>query len=86
MNDPKRNLTFGQESVGVNFNPSQNPDVDEAKELSAKLVDLVEKKFSKIIEESRPPTWRTNVLRTAAFNAAVACSMAVVKFLTWDDK
>lgn len=33
-------MTYGQKAVGLNFNPSGDPLVTEAKELSAKLIDL----------------------------------------------
>lgn len=84
-------LTFGQESVGLSFNPSGDPLVNRAKQLSADLIDLVEDKMALSTwggekgVESRP-SWRTNVLRTAAFNALIAAQMAVVKFLTWSGK
>lgn len=34
-------LTFGQSLVGLNFNPSNDPKVQRAKELCAELADLV---------------------------------------------
>lgn len=35
-------MTKGEYRVGVAFNPSNNPMVDEIKSLSAKLIDLIE--------------------------------------------
>jgi hypothetical protein len=35
-------LTKGEYRVGITFNPSNNPMVDEIKSLSAKLIDLIE--------------------------------------------
>lgn len=37
------NMTKGQFRVGVSFNPSQNPAVDEIKETAAKLIDMITK-------------------------------------------
>lgn len=34
-------LTFGQKAVGLNFNPSGNPKVQEVKELYAKIIDIL---------------------------------------------
>jgi hypothetical protein len=35
--------TTGEYRVGISFNPSQNPEVDEIKSQAAKLIDLIEK-------------------------------------------
>lgn len=35
-------MTKGEYRVGITFNPSNNPMVDEIKSLSAKLIDLIE--------------------------------------------
>ena len=32
-------LTYGQKAVGLTFNPSNNPKVQEIKELYAKIID-----------------------------------------------
>lgn len=40
MEDPAtRELTFGEKAVGLSFNPSNNADVQEFKELYAKIID-----------------------------------------------
>lgn len=39
--DPVQPLTFGQQLVGLSFNPSGDPRVQRAKELCAELADLV---------------------------------------------
>lgn len=41
----ERELTFGEKLVGVSFNPSKDPNVDEAKRLCAALADLVEQNY-----------------------------------------
>lgn len=74
-------LTFGQKAVGIKFNPSQQDDVDFAKQKVADLIDLVEQKHSAL----EKPSWFQNVFRTAAFNALIAAQMAVVKYLTWKE-
>jgi hypothetical protein len=80
-----RELTFGEKAVGVSFNPSKNPAVDEAKELSARLIDLVEELSNKVDQNTSGRSWMFNVLRTQAINLLIGAQMAVVKFLTWND-
>ncbi len=81
-------LTFGQKSVGLQFNHSGDETVNKAKQLSADLIDLVEQRIE-FLESTKNEgsrlSWTTNVFRTAAFNAVIAAQMAVVKFLTWND-
>lgn len=36
-----RELTFGEKAVGLTFNPSNNPKVDEIKALYAKIIDFL---------------------------------------------
>jgi hypothetical protein len=36
-------LTFGEQLVGLTFNPSGNPEVQRAKELCAELADIVDR-------------------------------------------
>lgn len=79
-----RELTFGEKAVGLSFNPSKNPAVDEAKELSARLIDLVEEHSNKL-DKNIMRSWMFNVLRTQAINLLIGAQMAVVKFLTWND-
>lgn len=78
-------LTFGQKSVGLQFNPSGDENVNKAKQLSADLIDLIEEHNQKISRQGVQLSWATYVFRTAAFNAVNAAQMAVVKFLTWKD-
>lgn len=39
--DSTRQLTFGEKLVGLNFNPSNDTDVDKVKRLFAQIADLV---------------------------------------------
>lgn len=36
-----RELSYGEKAVGLTFNPSNNPKVQEIKELYAKIIDIV---------------------------------------------
>lgn len=79
-------LTFGQKAVGITFNPGGLKSVNQTKQLSADLIDLVETKYNELTNNSDGRlSWTTNVLRTAAFNAIITTQMAIVKFLTWKD-
>lgn len=77
-------LTFGQEAVGYNFNPSGDDKVSKAKKLMADAIDLLEQNhLEKTGNGISSVTWSRNVFRTAAFNAIIAAQMALVKYLTW---
>lgn len=78
-------LTFGQQLVGLTFNPSGREDVNKAKQLSADLIDLVADNHNQFASNERPVSWTRSVLRTAAINAVVTAQMAVVKILTWSE-
>ena len=79
-------VTRGMELVGYSFNPSNLPQVDKAKKLSADLIDMVlndhDDKVAKATTEN-PITYNRNILKTLAVTAMVQAQMAVVKILTW---
>ena len=79
-------VTRGMELVGYSFNPSNLPEVDRAKKLSADLIDMVlddhDIKVAKATAEN-PITYNRNILKTLAVTAMVQAQMAVVKILTW---
>ena len=79
-------VTRGMELVGYSFNPSNLPEVDRAKKLSADLIDMVlndhDDKIAKATTEN-PITYNRNILKTLAVTAMVQAQMAVVKILTW---
>ena len=79
-------VTRGMELVGYSFNPSNLPEVDRAKKLSADLIDMVlddhDIKVAKATTEN-PITYNRNILKTLAVTAMVQAQMAVVKILTW---
>lgn len=71
-----RELTFGEQLVGVTFNPSGDPKVNKAKELCAALADL--------LQETN--VGRESYLYTTLFNHTIGeilnAQMNVVKVLT----
>lgn len=78
-------ITQGMELVGYSFNPSQLPQVDKAKKLSADLVDMVLNDHKAKTEEVKIiASWNRNILKTSAINAIIGAQMAVVKILTWN--
>lgn len=86
----KEGLTFGEKAVGLNFNPSGDDKVGQAKKLMANAIDLLEQDHAEKVTNNTgggvpSGTWTRNVLRTAAFNALIAAQMALVKYLTWKD-
>lgn len=78
----KRNLTRGEKSVGLTFNPSGDPRVNEVKQHCADMIDLLNG-----VHDSREvsPSWEVSVFRTEAFNKIIAAQMALVKYLTYRD-
>lgn len=75
---PKRSATFGENLVGINFNPSNNSDVDKAKRLCAELADLVyDRRFGGLNESTQ--------LQALLFPSVIAsileAQMNAVKFL-----
>lgn len=47
MSTQSKTLTFGQKLVGVNFNPSSNPDVDQVNQAFADLADKMHEERTK---------------------------------------
>lgn len=72
-------LTYGQQAVGLKFNPSGDDNVSKVKQSCADLIDLVES--TRTPNDSR----LANSLKTYAVTAVIAAQMAVVKVLTWKD-
>lgn len=71
-------LTFGQKAVGVSFNPSKDPLVDEIKALAAEFID----KCHALRSESIGPSEKGRYLSTAITYTEIAC-MEAVKAITW---
>jgi hypothetical protein len=74
----KKEMTFGEQLVGLNFNPSGNENVDKAKKLCAELADLVYDNID--YDEQRTPI--QEVLAYSTFSDILKAQMMVVKTLT----
>lgn len=77
-------LKFGEKAIGVNSNPLQDEKVKRTKEICAELINIIESKNNEF-EVMELKSWCISAFRTAAFNAVITASMAVVKFLTWEE-
>lgn len=75
-----RELTFGERAVGLTFNPSQDPDVKEIKELSAKLIDKVEALHQKRDQSN----YLRNTIHGKAIRAQMTAQMWLVKDVTFE--
>lgn len=69
-------LTFGQEAVGLSFNPSGNEKVDKVKRLYAEIIDLLHD------EQGDQRNGKSRHLSIAITDAETA-QMRAVKGLTW---
>jgi hypothetical protein len=84
--EPKRggpgqnNLTFGEKAVGLTFNPSGDPIVNELKREYAKIIDLCEMKRQSLMAGSG-----AHRLWSIAITEAQAAQMWGVKAATWKD-
>ncbi len=74
-----RELTFGEKAVGLTFNPSQDPQVRDIKELYAKIIDN--------LNDSRKSVWQCEAWRllSVAITEAQTAQMWAVKAITWRD-
>jgi hypothetical protein len=71
-------LTFGQQLVGLTFNPSGDPRVNRAKEICAELADMVQEDY----KEQTPPSYLYNLVKGGALKEILNAQMNVVKLLT----
>jgi hypothetical protein len=74
-----RNLTFGEQLVGLTFNPSGDPKVQKAKQLCAELADLLNNNRQKDIEG----LFIEHCIFSAAVTDILKAQMMVVKSLTF---
>jgi len=74
---PTRQLTFGEQLVGLNFNPSNDDAVSKAKRLCADLADLLEDEMNK-----REVSRISSTLHHHAIGEILNAQMNVVKVLT----
>ncbi len=79
-------LTFGEKSVGLSFNPSNDDKVGLAKKYIAQAIDLLESDHAEKTDSGKAMSSCTrNVFRTNAFTQLVNSSKALVTYLTWKD-
>jgi len=71
--------SYGQKAVGLNFNPSGNPEVQRVKELYAEIIDLC---YEARLASTSPEQMR---LFSVAITEAQTSQMWAVKALTWGD-
>lgn len=76
----KNNLTFGEKAVGLTFNPSADPIVDELKRGYAKIIDLCHMKRGQLMAGSE-----AHRLWSIAITEAQTAQMWAVKAATWKD-
>lgn len=76
----KNNLTFGEKAVGLTFNPSADPIVDELKREYAKIIDLCHMKRGQLMAGSD-----AHRLWAIAITQAQDAQMWAVKAATWKD-
>ena len=72
-------MTYGEKAVGLTFNPSSDPDVEEIKFAYAKIINRMDK--------LRSATESAEVKRMAAIaiTEAQTAQMWAVKAVTWKD-
>ena len=74
------NLTFGQKAVGVTFNPSNDPDVDELKRRFALIIDQCHMRRQSLMAGSD-----AHRLWSIAITETQGAQMWAVKAATWKD-
>lgn len=72
-----RELTYGEKAVGLTFNPSNDPKVQEVKELYAKIIDLMG-----TVPCETGPSEKMRLIKIAITEAQTA-QMWAVKAITW---
>lgn len=84
MNNPndlhliERELTEGEQLVGIKFNPSDDPMVDHAKAICAQLSDIVFRNN----DDKGAPSYLYNLIKGKALGEILVAQMLVVKLLT----
>ena len=76
--EPKRELTFGEKVVGMDFNPSGNKAVDELKKLNARAIDLLVANH-----DNRSMTKIHQVILDEAIISILRAQMMAVKSITF---
>ena len=80
MEQPMRELTFGEKACGVNFNPGGDPDVAAIKQKFAELVDIMHDFRSRASIMEHKETAR---MLSIAITDTQTAQMWAVKAITW---
>lgn len=75
--EQERPMSFGEQLVGISFNPAQDDKVARAKQLCAELADLINEDY-----EDKPVTRLHATLFNHAIGEILNAQMNVVKVLT----
>lgn len=73
--------TFGEKAVGISFNPSGDPSVNELKQLYAQIIDICHTRRGSLMQGSE-----AHRLYAIAITEAQGAQMWAVKAATWVDK
>jgi len=82
MEQPMREMTFGEKACGVSFNPGGNPDVDAIKKAFAAIVDDLNDRRLKAGVLDQKETVR---MLSIAITEAQTAQMWAVKAVTWSN-
>jgi hypothetical protein len=75
-------MSFGEQLVGLTFNPSGDPKVQKAKELCAQLADLIQSDYLDRRFSDNPPSDLYRQIHEHAVGEILNAQMNVVKVLT----
>lgn len=76
---PTTELTFGQELMGLTFNPSGDPKVQRLKELFAEIADIVNEHPASTL----PASYSFNLIKGNALREILNAQMNSVKLVTF---
>ena len=79
----EKNYSFGEQLVGLNFNPSGDPRIQKAKQLCAELADLVQSDLSNKDFSNSVVSELYNKLYNHTIGEILNAQMNVVKLLTF---
>lgn len=83
----ERMTTFGEKAVGLSFNPSGDPVVNQLKHLYSRIIDLCDEQRAKVNQgriTAGPPVEAAR-LWSIAITEAQGAQMWAVKAATWKD-
>ena len=83
---PRQQLTFGEKAVGLTFNPSGDPIVNQLKQLYARIIDLCDEQRTNAMSTriASQPSEQAR-LWSIAITEAQGGQMWAVKAATWRD-